>query len=201
MKRITVLLCIFFVGLLSFAQTPSTASLKGSVSDPSGASVPGALVQLIGPGGEQRAKSDNLGHYSFPTLRPGKYTVRVIAKGFSVDQKSDIDIAGPMELDSKIVIEAESQVVNVEEEANRVSTDPSSNGTAIVLGEKELAALSDDPDELLQELQAMAGPGAGPNGGQIYIDGFTGGNMPPKASIREVRVNSNPFSAEYDHPG
>ncbi len=47
----------------------------------------------------------------------------------------------------------------------------------------------------------MAGPSAGPNGGQIYIDGFTGGNLPPKSSIREIRINQNPFSAEYDRLG
>ena len=66
---------------------------------------------------------------------------------------------------------------------------------------KDLEALSDDPDELQSELQALAGPSAGPNGGQIYIDGFTGGQLPPKASIREIRVNQNPFSAEYDKLG
>ena len=38
----------------------------------------------------------------------------------------------------------------------------------------------------------------GPNGGQIYIDGFTGGRLPPKESIREIRINRNPFSAAYD---
>ena len=50
-------------------------------------------------------------------------------------------------------------------------------------------------------LQALAGPAAGPNGGQIYIDGFTGGRIPPKSSILEIRVNQNPFSAEYDRIG
>jgi len=40
------------------AQTAATASLQGSVTDPSGASVPGALVQLRGPGGERRATTD-----------------------------------------------------------------------------------------------------------------------------------------------
>ena len=188
--------------LLAASLIAQTApSLRGVITDPSGASVPDAIVQLLGPGGEQRAKTDNLGRYSFTTLPKGKYTLRVIGKGFSVTQKSDVDISSAMQFDAQLVIEAETQVVNVEDEANRVSTDPGSNGTSLVLREKELAALSDDPDELLQELQAMAGPGAGPNGGQIYIDGFTGGNMPPKASIREVRINSNPFSAEYDRPG
>jgi hypothetical protein len=50
-------------------------------------------------------------------------------------------------------------------------------------------------------LQALAGPGAGPSGGQIYIDGFSGGQLPPKETIREVRINQNPFSAEYDRLG
>src|SRR5262249_25759954 len=59
----------------------------------------------------------------------------------------------------------------------------------------------DDPDELQQQLLSMAGPASGPNGGQIYIDGFTGGQLPAKNSIREVRINSNPLSPEYDRPG
>ena len=66
---------------------------------------------------------------------------------------------------------------------------------------KDLDALSDDPDELQSELTALAGPSAGPNGGQIYIDGFTGGQLPPKSSIREIRINQNPFSAQYDKLG
>ena len=86
-------------------------------------------------------------------------------------------------------------MVNVEDEANRVSTDASSNGAALVLRQKELATLSDDPDELQQQLQAMAGPAAGPNGGQIYIDGFTGGNLPAKSSIREGADQLQPLLA------
>jgi hypothetical protein len=35
----------------------------------------------------------------------------------------------------------------------------------------------------------------------MYIDGFTGGQLPPKSSIREIRINQNPFSAEYDKIG
>ncbi len=57
------------------------------------------------------------------------------------------------------------------------------------------------PDELATELSALAGPSAGPNGGQVYIDGFTGGQLPPKSSILAIRINSNPFSAQYDEAG
>src|ERR1039457_7193003 len=205
MKPINYLLALAIflptAGCLLEAQTVSGPSLNGVVTDPSGALVPGALIQLRGPGGEQRKATDGSGRYSFLSLRPGKYLVRVIAKGFTVAQKPDLEITEPVVFDVQLTIQAEAQVLNVEDEANKVNADPGSNGGALILREKELATLSDDPDELSQQLQAMAGPGGGPNGGQIYIDGFTGGNLPSKASIREIRINSNPFSPEYDRPG
>jgi Carboxypeptidase regulatory-like domain len=196
-----LLLCLCLLAFSGRAQTPATPALRGTVTDPSGALVPGALVQLRGPGGEKRQTTGGDGQYNFTNLSAGKYTVRVIAKGFTVSQKQNFDITGPMVLDAQLIIQADAQVLNVEAEANAVSADPTANGSALVLGEKELTTLSDDPDELQQQLQAMAGPGAGPNGGQIYIDGFTGGNLPNKSSIREVRINSNPFSPEYERPG
>src|SRR4030095_11179131 len=61
-------------------------------------------------------------------------------------------------------------------------------------------ALPDDPDELAAALQALAGPSVGPNGGQIFVDGFSGNNLPSKDSIREIRINQNPFAAENDQP-
>ena len=70
-----------------------------------------------------------------------------------------------------------------------------------VLRSQDLDVLSDDPDDLQNDLMALAGPAAGPDGGQIFVDGFSNGQLPPKSSIREVRVNSNPFSAEFDKLG
>lgn len=187
-------------GVVVYGQQ-STPALQGVVTDPSGAIVPGASVESRGPGGVQRSRADESGHYSLSVQRPGKYAVRVTAKGFGASEKRDVDVGGPITLDFQLAVESDAQVLTVKDDAAAVNTEPTSNGTALVLGEKELAALSDDPDELAQELQALAGPGGGPNGGQIYIDGFTGGNLPPKSSIREVRVNSNPYSTEYDRPG
>ena len=87
------------------------------------------------------------------------------------------------------------------ETTGTVSTDPSSNAGQLVLKQQDIESLPDDPDDLASDLQALAGPAAGPNGGQIYIDGFTGGTLPPKSAIREIRINQNPFSAEYDSLG
>jgi len=82
-----------------------------------------------------------------------------------------------------------------------VSTEASNNASAVILRGADLDALPDDPDDLAEALQALAGPSAGPNGGSIFIDGFSGGQLPPKDSIREIRINQNPFSPEYDKLG
>ena len=103
-------------------------------------------------------------------------------------------------LDFPLVLASTAETITVQDSAH-VEADPSSNADAVVLRGKELDSLSDDPDDLAADLAALAGPGAGPNGGQIYIDGFTGGRLPAKSSIREVRINQNPFSAQYDRIG
>ncbi len=100
-----------------------------------------------------------------------------------------------------MAIQAQSQEVQVTAQSAQVSVDADSNASSTVIKGKDLDALSDDPDELSSELSALAGPAAGPNGGQIYVDGFTGGQLPPKSSIREIRINQNPFSAQYDKLG
>ena len=196
-KLLTIL--VWLAAPAAWAQT--APSLRGTVTDPSGASIPQAVVEVRGGGRNQRVTTSADGKYSFGALAAGKYQLRITASGFSAAERPDVDISAPIVLDVQLAIQTEAQAVTVQDQVNGVNVDPSANAGALVLGAKELAALSDDPDELQQQLQAMAGPGAGPNGGQIYIDGFTGGQMPPKSSIREIRINSNPFSPEYDKPG
>ena len=194
---------IFLVARSAFAQV-STGILRGQVTDPSGAVVPGAMVSArTSSGTAVSATSNGLGHYEIKALPPGSYTVTAAAKGFSASELPYVQIAAgqAQTLDIQMGIVVQQQEVMVQEESTTVSTDPSNNAGAVVLKGKDLDALSDDPDELLQDLQALAGPSAGPNGGQIYIDGFTGGQLPPKASIREIRINQNPFSAQFDKLG
>src|SRR6185503_440084 len=100
----------------------------------------------------------------------------------------------------KLAVTIENQSVTVKERG-ALSTDPENNGNAIVLKDESLEVLPDDPEELAAALQALAGPSAGPGGAGIYIDGFTGYRMPSKRTIREIRINQNPFSSEYDKLG
>jgi hypothetical protein len=163
-----------------------------------------ATVQVTSATGQTQAVQGNRdGVYEFKGLAPGKYTVKAIAKGFAVYEQQGVEIsAGQVQkLGISLQIEEEVQKITVSGEALTVSVNPENNASSLVISGKELEALSDDPDELQSELQALAGPSAGPNGGQIYIDGFTGGQLPPKSSILEIRINQNPFSAEYDKLG
>jgi hypothetical protein len=107
----------------------------------------------------------------------------------------------PQEVNAQLAVVMEKQQVTVQSEAQTLSVSPEDNVGAVVLKGEALKALSDDPDELQTELQQLAGPAAGPNGGQIYIDGFSGGQLPPKDAILEVHVNQNPFSAQYERLG
>ncbi|HEX8817298.1 MAG TPA: carboxypeptidase regulatory-like domain-containing protein, partial [Terriglobales bacterium] len=147
--------------------------------------------------------SDDQGRYEINGIAPGSYTVTISATGFSVDTEQAVSIAAGQvqQLDIGLEIAVQEEKVRVEEDAPVVSVNPSENASALIIKGKDLDALSDDPDELQSELEALAGPSAGPNGGQIYIDGFTAGQLPPKSSIREIRINQDPFSAEYDKLG
>jgi len=181
-----------------------TGGLTGFVTDPSGAGVPKASVRITSASGiSHDATSNKEGIYEFKDLPPGVYTLKATAKGFALFTKENVQILArqQVQVNISLTIQIEEQKVEVIDETTKVDVNPSNNAGTVVLKGKELEALSDDPDELQSELEALAGPSAGPNGGQIYIDGFTAGQLPPKASIREIRINQNPFSVEYDKLG
>ncbi len=206
--RIVLLSLVFLLSLFPIAgnldaQTP-TGGLHGVVTDPSGGVIAKASVRLTSASGASQDTTTNRdGSYEFKGLLPGAYTVKAVAKGFALFTQGDVQIiAGQIQqLKIGLLIQVEEQKVEVTDSTTKLDVDPSNNAGMVVLKGQDLEALSDDPDELQSELQALAGPSAGPNGGQIYIDGFTGGTLPPKSSIREIRINQNPFSAEYDKLG
>ncbi len=180
------------------------ATLRGQVTDESGALIPGAKVSLKGAAGLARtATTDATGAYSFAPLAAGDYSVQASAPQLVMAEPVRVNLsAGTQVLNLVLRVASMAEKVTVQGGgAPTVSTDIASNASAIVLSGADLDALSDDPDDLAADLQALAGPSAGPNGGSIFVDGFSGGQLPPKESIREIRINQNPFSPEYDKLG
>lgn len=185
------------------AQSP-IGGLHGTVSDPSGAVIPDATITVTGlDGATYTAQSGADGSYDFSRLAPGSYTITANAEGFNLAEPLIVKVRAerPNVKNISLSIAVDQQQVIVTGQNSGVDISPDNNAGSIVIKGKDLDALSDDPDQLQDELKALAGPAAGPNGGQIYIDGFTGGQLPPKSSIREIRINQNPFSAQYDKLG
>jgi hypothetical protein len=201
--------CLFSLLVCLFARLPGaaaqtgTGALHGTVLDPTGAAVPGAIVSLSREEQVRSTKSGSAGTYSFRNLVPGHYSLSVTANGFAPLSMPDVAVTAgvPRQLDLPLTIAVQRQQVTVEGQNRSIALSPDQNANATILEGSALDALSDDPSQLSTELQALAGPAAGPNGGQIYIDGFEGGQIPPKSSILAIRVNQNPFSAEYDRIG
>lgn len=219
----TRVLLILAISYASLAQTPATqtpsspqtqtrrsaragnGTIAGTVKDDTGGVIPGATVTLSNDKGVvQTVQTGGDGAYTFRGIPPGVYAVGATYTGLQQEGATSITLASGQAATGNITmtLPVQKQEVTVTDTTvNAVSTDPSNNAGAIVLRQEDLDALPDDPDDLEADLQALAGPSAGPGGNQIFIDGFSGGRLPPKESIREIRINSNPFSAEFDKLG
>ncbi len=201
MKHIHWLILLLCVSSSALAQT---GALRGVVSDQNGAVIAGAKVIVNGPSGLVRStNTDKTGSYSFTGLPAGDYEVQASAPNLELAEPVKVSLKGgaqTLDLQLKVILAPEK--VTVEENgAPSVSTDANSNASAQVLRGNDLDALPDSPEDLQAALTALAGPSAGPSGGQIFIDGFSGGQLPSKESIREIRINQNPFAPEYDKLG
>jgi Carboxypeptidase regulatory-like domain len=189
--------------LSAWAQT-NAGAIHGQVTDPSKAVVVGASVIVTGADGAVLSATTNQqGTFDLKGVAVGKYKVEIFAKGFAPFTQEGVEVSTGQiqQVNAALEIEAQQQQVTVTDQGAALDVSPTNNAGAIVINGAALDALPDDPDELQTDLTALAGPSAGPNGGQFYIDGFTAGQLPPKSSIREIRINSNPFSAQYDKVG
>lgn len=193
--------CLCAAGAVGTYAQP-TAALRGQVFDPSAAAIPGASITATGPNGAARtASSDNAGGFTIVGLTPGQYQVHATAPGFApLDRLLDVSAGRVTSLELTLAIALDRQEVTVDEK-QQIEVDPAANAGALVVAGNDLDILSANPEDLEADLLALAGPAVGPNGGQIFVDGFSNGQLPPKESIREVRINSDPFSAQYDRVG
>lgn len=206
MLRNVFVLLLFVFGFASPAaaqQVNPTGTLRIQVKDPSGAVVPGALVQLRGA--EPRTESivrtdipsDGQGVAVVEGLVPGRYTVEVSFPGFETLTLTDVRVrSGNNRRDAVLAIQKLDENVSVGRDPATVASDPNNDRFATVLSRDQINALPDDPDEMERVLKEMAGPGA-----VIRMDGFRGGKLPPKAQIRSIRFSRDMYAAENHTSG
>jgi hypothetical protein len=195
-------------GLLSscsWSQAPAALStLEGLVVDPTGARVVGATIRAqpeTTPDSTSASTTTNqVGHFVL-RLAPGSYGLTIEFSGF---EQFHTTIAIPargeaprLHVELVIPVRREDVVVDPEDAANLSGAN---NQSALVFRKNDLNSYSDDESTFQKEILAMAG-GSGSRDFELLIDGFSNGRFPPKKAIREIRINRNSYSAQYDKFG
>lgn len=176
----------------------SQATLRIKVLDPKGAAIVAAEVLLkSGSGLQQAARTDEDGEAAFSQIAPGAYQLSVIAEGFEPHSASDIEIKPGANRDEvRLEVARVNEEVVVAEDEREKALDPRGNAFSTVLTQEQIDQLPDDPEEMEQAIRRMGGPGA-----RLRVNGFSGGKLPPKSQLREIRFRMNPYAAENHEQG
>ena len=170
-----------------YAQT-STARLLGTITDQSGATIPGAVVSArnTATGFERRANADSTGEYSIPLLPIGDYTITAEAPGFKTSTTSGLTLQVNQEarLDLKLSVGAASESVVVTATAPLLVTESSSVGQ--VLDASTIANVPLNGRQFWQLAQLTPGVVFTPGGQDI-----TSGGQGIRASRIQLRVSGN----------
>ena len=194
---------LLILSLTVNAQQSSSKTIKGEVKDQFGGLIVGAIIQLNTENKKTHTTTtDKSGKFFFETLLTGKYTLRVSADGFAEHVKTFEINSEKTPTFSIVLYPTVKENVEIAQNSEIDVLDSEKLAGTQVLGKKEIEDLPDDPEELNEELQNLAtSSGSAPGNAVVTVDGFLNeGRLPSKSAIREIRVNPNLFSAEYDFP-
>jgi hypothetical protein len=130
-RIIAVLLMLICFAVAAHAQFD--ASLRGTVSDPTGAVIPGATITLTDKATNQvkTAQSDGSGIYTFNALAPGDYTVLAQRQGFQKKQIAQV-----------VLIPEQPNALNIEMQLGDVQQTVTVNGSSTPLLDTDTATVS-----------------------------------------------------------
>jgi len=190
-RRILFFLLVALPGAITLPAQTATGGVKGVLMDDSGAVIPATNVIVSRAGSTKTAQTQADGTFSVPGLPPGQYTVAVTYPGFAAFSKAvNVGAGAPVQMTIRLAVSAEKQEVTVQAEAGpSVSVEADNNTSAIVMKGEDLEALPDDPDDLSDALQALAGPGAGPMAGRSTSTASPAASFRPRnRSARSVSI-------------
>ena len=203
-------LLVYFIVVLIAAiaatgQTPTRSfEVSGVVLDPSRASIAGATVILRAEGrAAETTTANEKGEFHFRRLASGVYQIEALKDGFkSITTQLKIEARTPSLLEIVMPIADVHEEIAVGDQANQVNTNPESNLNVIKLDRaelKNLPVLGNDVIGTLANLLDASAIGAG--GASVLVDGLETTDRVRASTIKEVRINQNPYSAEFARPG
>lgn len=196
--RVGVSLLVLLFTFPAAAQSSRPASLRVTVVDSTGLVIVGASVEVSRPeeqeGGEPLVKSAATGAQGDVELRgltAGPWTLRVSSPGFE-DSVEPITLkAGRNDVEVTLEIAGFVEDITVSRDPREAATDPRGDTMTVTITEAEIDTLPDTAEELQDVLMEMAGPDA-----EIAVDGFLGGELPPKERIQQIRIQRAMYSAD-----
>jgi hypothetical protein len=183
---LTFVLLGVFVPALSGAE-----GLKGTISDPDGLVVPGAVVVLRCGGHNKFVESDSRGQFEF-FAKPagGACEISVTHPGFSRSRESVDRHAGSLTI--RLSVAPLSQAVSVASEPDPLLRPAFSS---ISLSGDELRTISNNTRDMIRYAKQLAGVTTGPD--VVIVDGLPSSTLPPAEMIARITINGEPFSAEF----
>jgi len=190
----------------AFAQPARDGKLLITVVDTSGGVIPDATVTVTALDAAARAtpaaaiapvKTTDKGVATIAGLAPGRYSILAEFSGFAPRVLKDVRVrSGENKHVAVLTIQGFQDTVTVGRDKQEAAADRRGGAFGTAMTREQVEALSDDPDEMAQQLQEMAGPGA-----VIRVDSFEGGKLPPKAMIKSIHITRDAFAAENHHAG
>ncbi|HEU4389166.1 MAG TPA: carboxypeptidase regulatory-like domain-containing protein, partial [Blastocatellia bacterium] len=190
---------------LAQAQPQSSFQVSGVVFDQSNAVIAGANVELRQSGRALRTTdSDQEGRFRFTRLESGNYEIEVRKEGFKTGN-TQLSVGprapAPMRIVLKIAEVREEMAVG--EHPNRVSTNPDDNLNVTKLDRDNISKLPILGNDIIASVAILLDSASvGSSGPTIIVDGLERPRKKlPASTIQEIRINQNPYSAEFSRPG
>ncbi len=184
---------------------PSGVSLSGVIYDASGGAVPGATVDLRRPDGSRvSTESGADGTFVFDHVAPGRYQIEMEHPGFRrYTAPVRVGARSPVPLDIRLSLAVLEQKLDVREAEIEVRPEAAANLDVVLVDRAALDNLPALEHDVIGALSRFLDPAAvGASGAIMVVDGMEGSHLSVSVSaIQEVRINQNPYSAEFFRPG
>ena len=205
----TLTLCIW-VGLALIAATPGRGQtgsfdVSGVVLDPSGAVIVEARVILRrGSGLEETNTTSQEGRFRFAQLAAGNYEIEVQKQGFRPSKiQLTVGPRPPAPLRIVLAIAELREEMSVGERPNQVSGNPGDNLNVTKLDRETIRKLPILGNDVIASIEILLDSASvGSSGSTVIVDGLERPRKKvPASTIQEIRINQNPYSAEFSRPG
>jgi Carboxypeptidase regulatory-like domain len=184
----------------------STSSLRGMVSDPQGAVVLGAKVNLSNPstGFSQMTTTNDLGAYQFLQIPPGTYTLTVSMAGFATLRQENLvlQVNVPATANVSLHVKGETAIIDVQSQSVQVNSEDATLGNAF--GTSQIAALpfeGRDPTQILSLQPGVTFVGTNVNQNQDSRGGSVSGARSDQTNITLDGIDNNDQVKGYAFQG